>query len=66
MTDYHSIAASLYDGGWRAEDLDDIAREYDFSQVGASEICEYLVDMQGMYENGHDNDDKERTMTHND
>lgn len=52
MTDYHSIAASLYDGGWRAEDLDDIAREYDFSQVDAAKICEYLADMQGVYKMG--------------
>lgn len=54
MTDYQSIAAALYDGGWRAEDMDDIAREYDFSQVDASKICEFLADMQGVYENGHD------------
>ena len=51
MTDYQSIAAALYDGGWRAEDLDDIAREYNFSQADAAKICEYLANMAGVYEN---------------
>lgn len=50
MTDYQSIAASLYDGGWRKDDTDWIALEYNFSQVDAAKICEYLGEMECKYD----------------
>lgn len=46
MTDYQSIAASLYDGGWRKDEAEWIAREYNFSRADAAKICEYLAEMQ--------------------
>lgn len=33
IEDYDQTAASLYDGGWRAEDRDDIQDEYDFTDA---------------------------------
>ncbi len=30
MADPQSIAAALYDGGWRAADLDQLQEEYDY------------------------------------
>ena len=45
--DYQSAAAALYDGGWRAEDLEDLMTEYDFTKEEATKICEILKE----YEN---------------
>ena len=36
------IAASLYGGGWRAEDRDDLISEYDFTDREADAICTQL------------------------
>jgi hypothetical protein len=35
-------AASLYDGGWRAEDRDRLIDEYELSEQEADTICEYI------------------------
>lgn len=35
-------AAVLYDGGWRAEDRDELVAEYDLSEEEADAICEDL------------------------
>ena len=35
-------AAALYDGGWRAEDRDELVAEYDLSEEEADAICEDL------------------------
>lgn len=35
-------AAALYDGGWRAEDRDELVAEYDLSEEDADAICEDL------------------------
>lgn len=37
-----SIAASLYDGGWRASDRRQMIAEYGFSDEEIVEICEVL------------------------
>ena len=46
MKDYGSIAAALYDGGWRAEDKDQLKAEYDLSD----EDVERIVDLLATYE----------------
>lgn len=35
-------AAALYDGGWRAEDRDELVAEYGLSEEEADAICEDL------------------------
>lgn len=37
-----SIAASLYEGGWRAEDKEALMQEYEMSEENAEIICEQL------------------------
>ena len=38
-------AASLYDGGWRAEDRDQLIEEYNLTEEEADEICRELADL---------------------
>ena len=38
-------AASLYDGGWRAEDRDQLISEYGLTEEEADEICKELTDL---------------------
>lgn len=40
----YTIAASLYEGGWRAEDRDWIIEEYGFTEENADLICKKLRD----------------------
>lgn len=42
MTDYQASAAALYDGGWRAEDREQLITEYSLTEDEAAEICEWL------------------------
>lgn len=42
MFDAYTSAAVLYDGGWRAEDKNQIIEEYGFSDAEAENVCEYL------------------------
>ena len=42
MKDIEMSAAALYDGGWRAEDKEQLMAEYDLSEAEATEICEWL------------------------
>lgn len=42
LTDYRSMGASLYDGGWRAEDHDELMQEYGFTEWEVGKICEVL------------------------
>lgn len=37
------VAASLYDGGWRAEDRAEMVSEYGLTTEEASQICELLL-----------------------
>jgi len=46
VRDYGSIAAALYDGGWRAEDRDQLKVEYDLDE----EDVERIVDLLAEYE----------------
>lgn len=46
MTDYQMNAAALYDGGWRAEDKEQLMAEYDLSEKEATEICELLKEFE--------------------
>lgn len=38
----YDTADSLYQGGWRAEDRDEIIAEYDLTEEEAALICERL------------------------
>lgn len=42
MKDYAGMAASLYDGGWRSEDLYEIQREYNLDDIDREEIANWL------------------------
>ena len=39
-------AASLYDGGWRAEDRDQLIEEYNLTEEEADEICRGLAEVE--------------------
>ena len=42
MKDAWGVAASLFDGGWRAEDREELISEYDLTDEEADEICKLL------------------------
>ena len=46
VKDYGSIAAALYDGGWRADDKDQLKAEYDLTD----EDVEHIVNLLATYE----------------
>jgi hypothetical protein len=46
ISDITTSAAALYDGGWRAEDRDQLITEYDLTPEDAEAICELLKDME--------------------
>ena len=39
MKNVNDIARSLYDGGWRCDDLKDLMKEYNFTFEEAYKIC---------------------------
>ena len=39
-------AAYLYDGGWRAEDKEQLMQEYDCSIEEAEKLCEFLAEFE--------------------
>ena len=43
MKDYESIAAALYDGGWRAEDKDQLKAEYELTDDDVERIVNLLA-----------------------
>ena len=46
MKDYLASAAALYDGGWRAEDRDQLIEEYDLTEEEADKLCEILEELE--------------------
>lgn len=44
MKNAWGAAASLFDGGWRAEDRDELISEYELTEEEADEICKLLAD----------------------
>lgn len=46
MKDIESVAANLYDGGWRSEDKEQLIDEYSLTKEEATEICDFLHDME--------------------
>ena len=46
MMDYQESAAALYDGGWRAEDKEQLMAEYNLTEAEATEICEGLKEFE--------------------
>lgn len=45
MMDNNYTVASLFDGGWRAEDREELKTEYGFSEDELDSICSDLADM---------------------
>lgn len=43
MRDYESIASALYDGGWRADDKDQLKAEYDLTDEDVERIIDLLA-----------------------
>lgn len=46
MKDIEMSASALYDGGWRAEDKEQLMAEYGLSDEEATEICEWLKEFE--------------------
>ena len=46
MSFISDIVRSLYDGGWRSEDLEDIMDEYEMTYEDARNICEDLKELE--------------------
>lgn len=46
MTDYRQIAASLYDGGWRAADMAELIKEYGLTEEETRTICDILAEFE--------------------
>ena len=44
MKDIESSAATLYDGGWRADEREALIGEYDLTEEEADAICEKLAE----------------------
>ena len=44
MKDYESMAAALYDGGWRADDKDQLKVEYDLTDDDVERIVDLLAE----------------------
>ena len=42
ISESDNAAAALYDGGWRAEDKEELISEYGLTEEEAAEICEHL------------------------
>lgn len=42
MAKLTDIASALYDGGWRAEDIETLKVEYGFTDEDAEAVCEKL------------------------
>ena len=47
LKDTAMSAAALYDGGWRAEDKDQLMTEHDLTEDEADAICEKLAEYAG-------------------
>lgn len=50
MKDYAGMAAALYDGGWRSEDLYEIQREYNLDDIDRDEIASWLRQYEHKFE----------------
>lgn len=47
MTTYEieQSARSLFDGGWRADDKEQLIAEYELTEQEANDICEWLEEL---------------------
>ena len=46
MLNIEYSAASLYDGGWRAKDRNELIDEHEFVEEDAREICNLLLEFE--------------------
>jgi hypothetical protein len=44
VRDYESMAAALYDGGWRAEDREQLKAEYELTDDDVDRIVDLLAE----------------------
>lgn len=44
INDPQSTAAALYDGGWRADDREELGAEFNLDENDLNEICKLLKD----------------------
>lgn len=56
ISDIATSAAALYDGGWRAEDRDQLITEYDLTLEDAEAICEALKDIEEANDSSEDDE----------
>ena len=56
ISDIATSAAALYDGGWRAEDRDQLITEYDLTLEDAEAICEALKGIEEANDSSEDDD----------
>ncbi len=47
QSDIQTIAASLFDGGWRAADMEALISEYNIDPEKAEAVCSYLEQWEG-------------------
>ncbi len=45
IKDIVNSAASLYDGGWRAEDKEELIQHYNLTKEEADVLCDALLDI---------------------
>jgi hypothetical protein len=45
LKDLKASAIALYDGGWRAEDKDQLITEYELTEAEADQLCEELKNL---------------------
>jgi hypothetical protein len=43
VKDYESMAAALYDGGWRVEDRDQLKAEYNLTDSDVEQLVDLLA-----------------------
>ena len=44
MKSFEDAAASLFDGGWRAEDKKELVEQYELTDEEAEKIIQYLIE----------------------
>jgi len=48
LKDIRSSASSLYDGGWRSEDKEQLMEEYKLSEKDTDTICKVLEELEAI------------------
>lgn len=51
IVSFEECIFSLYDSGWRAEDKEQLASEYNFTDDEADDICKRLAEVEAYWKN---------------